>query len=119
MSERVLKPLAFVGSARKDLQKFPKTVRDDMGFNLYQVQQGKTPDNAKPLKGFNGVMELVERYNKDAFRAVYLTNIGDVVYVLHCFKKRSKIGIKTPKKDIDLIRSRLQLVQRSSEGDGQ
>ncbi|MBT4664207.1 MAG: type II toxin-antitoxin system RelE/ParE family toxin, partial [Methylococcales bacterium] len=54
------------------------------------------------------VMELVERYNKDTYRAVYVANIGGVVYVLHCFKKKSKQGIKTPKEDIDLIRQRLR-----------
>ncbi|MBT3923939.1 MAG: type II toxin-antitoxin system RelE/ParE family toxin, partial [Nitrospina sp.] len=52
--------------------------------------------------------ELVERYNKDTYRAVYVANIGGVVYVLHCFKKKSKQGIKTPKEDIDLIRQRLR-----------
>jgi len=104
-----LKPLFFVGSARKDMQKFPKTVRYDIGFDLYRVQQGKTHEMAKPLKGLSGVMEIVERYDTDTYRAVYVTNLGGCVYVLHCFKKKSKRGIKTPKKDIDVIKHRLRL----------
>jgi len=111
-----LKPLDFIGSSGKDLRKFPSTVRDDIGFDLYEVQRGKTPRTAKPLKGIPGVMELVERYRKDTYRAVYVTNIGIVVYVLHCFKKKSKRGIKTPKEDIDLIRQRLRLAREHSKG---
>ncbi|HEB72008.1 MAG TPA: type II toxin-antitoxin system RelE/ParE family toxin [Nitrospirae bacterium] len=116
MAHNDMKPLSFIGTARKDLKKFPQTVRDDVGFDLYEVQRGKTPETAKPLKGFPGVMELVERYRKDTYRAVYITKIGGVVYVLHCFKKKSKRGIKTPKEDIDLIRQRLRLAQEESKG---
>ncbi|MGH7884375.1 MAG: type II toxin-antitoxin system RelE/ParE family toxin [Thermodesulfobacteriota bacterium] len=101
--------MKFVGSSRKDIQQFPKTVRYDIGFDIYNVQIGKTPDSAKQLKGINGVMEIVNRYDTDTYRAVYTTNIGDTVYVLHCFKKKSKRGIKTPKKEIDLIRERLKV----------
>jgi len=67
------------------------------------------------MKGVSGVVELVEPYNKDAYRAIYVTNIGDLVYVLHCFKKKSKSGIKTPKEDIDLIRQRLRLARELSK----
>lgn len=55
----IIKPLYFIGSARSDLKEFPQTVRDNVGFDLYEVQRGKTPGTAKPLKGFPGVMELV------------------------------------------------------------
>ena len=61
-------------------------------------------------------MELVERYNKDTYRAVYVVNLGDAVYVLHCFKKKSKRGIRTPKEDIDLIRQRLRQAQAYHKG---
>ncbi len=60
-------------------------------------------------------MELVERYSKDTYRAVYVANIEGVVYVLHCFKKKSKQGIKTPKEDIDLIRQRLRQAQEENK----
>lgn len=97
----------FVGSALKDLRNFPAKAREDAGYDLYIVQLGQQPENAKKLKGIPGVMELVERYDKDTYRVMYVTNIGEVVYVLHCFKKKSKHGIKTPKEDIEVVRSRL------------
>lgn len=118
MSYNDIKLLYFIGTARRDLKGFPQTVRDNVGFDLYEVQRGKTPETAKPLKGFSGVMELVERYRKDTYRAVYVTKIGGVVYVLHCFKKKSKHGIKTPKEDINLIRQRLRLAQEQSKEGG-
>ncbi len=118
MSGDDLKPLYFVGSARKDMQKFPRAVRYDVGFDLYRVQQGKTPGTAKHLKGFSGVMEIVERYDTDTYRAVYVANLGGAVYVLHCFKKKSKRGITTPQQDIELIRQRLRTAQlQSQEGE--
>jgi len=106
MDDEDLKTLVFVGSSRKDIRKFPNAVRDDVGFELYEVQRGRTPDSAKSFKSLSGVMELVERYDSDTYRAVYVANLGGVVYVLHCFKKKSKQGIKTPKEDIDIIKQR-------------
>ena len=108
MENEVLKPVYFIGSARSDLRKFPNPVRDDVGFDLYQVQCGLTPTTSKPFTGLSGVMELVERYNKDTYRAVYVANLGDTIYVLHCFKKKSKRGIRTSKEDMDVIRRRLR-----------
>lgn len=60
-------------------------------------------------------MELVERYDKDTYRAVYAANLGGVIYVLHCFKKKSKHGIKTSKGDMDLIRQRLGRAKEQSK----
>ena len=67
------------------------------------------PKGAKPLKGFKPlVMEIVTDYDTNTYRAVYTVNIGELVYVLHCFQKKSKRGIKTPKQVADLIRQRLR-----------
>lgn len=110
-----LKPLNFIGSTRKDILKFPKAVRYDVGFDLYRIQQSRTPESTKPLKGLSGVMEIVERYDTDTYRAVYVANLGGEVYVLHCFKKKSKRGIKTPKEDIDVIKHRLRLAKEHSK----
>lgn len=114
MRRKKKRRLEFVGSALKDLLNFPQGVKQKVGFDLDMVQAGETPATAKKLKRLSGVMELVERYNKDTFRAVYVTNIGNVIYVLHCFKKKSKQGIKTPKEELDLIEQRLSLVQEKS-----
>lgn len=105
-----LREVIFLVSAKKALQTFPQDVKRDIGFTLYQVQQGKKPTNAKPLKGFTGagVLEIIEDYNSDTYRAVYTVKFPQVIYVLHCFQKKSKQGIKTPKQDIDLIKQRLK-----------
>ena len=117
MDEEDLKTLVFIGSSRKDIRKFPNAVRDDIGFDLYEVQQGKTPDTAKSFKGLSGVMELVERYDTNTFRTVYVAKLGGVVYVLHCFKKKSKQGIKTPKEDIKTIKQRYKQALALSKPD--
>jgi phage-related protein len=85
-----------------------------MGKALYAAQQGETDPAAKPLKGFEGtrVMEIVDRYDTNTYRAVYTAQIGDVIYVLHAFQKKSTKGIATPKKEIELIRRRFVEAQR-------
>jgi len=115
MKKILLKPLRFIGSADKDLRAMPKTVKIKVGRALQYVQGGQTPEAAKPLKGMAGVMEIVTRYDKDTYRSVYITEIKGMVYVLHCFKKKSKQGNKTPKEDIDLIKHRLRLAHEDNE----
>jgi phage-related protein len=109
-----IRPVIWIGSSRRDLRGMPKKVRQDFGQALYAAQQGETDPAAKPLKGFGGsrVMEIVERYKGDAYRAVYTAQFGDAVYVLHAFQKKSKSGIATPKPDIDLIRRRYAEAER-------
>ena len=108
------KPVAWLGSSRRDLRAMPQQVRRDIGQALYAAQQGMTDPAAKPLKGFGGtqVMEIVERYRTDAYRAVYTAHFADVIYVLHVFQKKSKRGIATPKRDMDLIQQRFALAER-------
>ncbi|MET4735282.1 phage-related protein [Thalassospira sp. MBR-102] len=104
--------LAWVGSSKKDFDKFPDDVQDVMGFALDTVQCGETPQIAKPLKGVGGgVWELVDDYNSDTYRVIYAVQIGDVVYVLHAFQKKSKSGIATPQKDINLVKDRLKILK--------
>src|SRR6266852_2808699 len=97
MVDRV-KPVIWIGSTRADLREMPQQVRSGIGQALYAAQQGETDPSAKPLKGFGGtrVMEIVERYRTDAYRAVYTAQFEDAVYVLHVFQKKSKSGIATP-----------------------
>ncbi|HMF50117.1 MAG TPA: type II toxin-antitoxin system RelE/ParE family toxin [Candidatus Saccharimonadales bacterium] len=109
-----LKAVVWVGSSRRDLKTFPKHVRFDIGQALYTAQMGETDPAAKPLKGFGGarVMEITDRHDTNTYRAVYTVQFADVVYVLHAFQKKSKSGIATPQKDIELIRRRLAEAQR-------
>jgi phage-related protein len=104
------KPCIFIGSSLKDLKRFPAKVQNRMGFALNQVQEGDQPLAAKALKGFGGrtVLELIDDFDSDTYRAVYTVRFAGVVYVLHAFQKKAKKGISTPRQDIDLVKSRLR-----------
>ncbi len=107
MTDQV-RPVLWIGSSREDLRAMPQQVRRDIGQALYAAQQGVTDPAAKPLKGFGGarVMEIVERYRKDAYRAVYTAHFENALYEHQAFQNKSKSGIATPKHEIDLIRRR-------------
>jgi phage-related protein len=85
----------------------------DTPYALHLAQEGKKHEQAKPLKGFGsaGVLEVVEDYRGDTYRAVYTVKFGNAIYVLHCFQKKSTSGIETPKPDMELIRARLKVVE--------
>lgn len=104
------KPLIWVGTSKKDLLGFPDSIKQVMGYAIYLAQNGDKHQDSKPLKGFGGAktLEVVESYKSDTYRAVYTVKFEGVVYVLHCFQKKSKKGIATPKPDIDLIKQRLK-----------
>lgn len=82
-----------------------------MGYALYLAQIGRKHPDARPLKGFGGagVLEVVEDFQGNAYRAVYTVRMAGVVYVLHAFQKKSKRGIKTSKEDIEKVKSRFKL----------
>ncbi len=84
-----------------------------MGHALYLAQVGEKHKDTKPLKGFGGasVLEVVEEFDGDAYRAVYTVRFEEAVYVLHCFQKKSKSGISTPKHEMDKVESRLRLAE--------
>jgi phage-related protein len=104
------KPCLFVGSSRKDLKRFPAKVQNRFGYALYKVQEGDEPAAAKALKGFGGrtVLELVDDFDSNTYRAVYTVRFAGVVYVLHAFQKKAKKGIATPLQDMELVKSRLR-----------
>jgi phage-related protein len=115
-----LRPLVRVGSAKRDLLAMPDAVQQSFGFALYAAQVGRMHPSAKPLKGFGsaGVLEVVEDWQGNTYRAVYTVRFADAVYVLHCFEKKSKRGIATPKREIDLNRERLKhAVEQAKEGE--
>ena len=105
-----IKPVVWIGSTRADLSSFPEEVKDAVGFALYVAQQGGKHPNAKPLRGFGGagILEIVEDQAGDTYRAVYTVRLAGRIYALHAFQKKSKAGVKTPKSEIDLIKSRLR-----------
>src|SRR4051812_30236681 len=92
------KPVHWVGSSYEDLQGFPRDVIRDIGYALWFAQTGDRHPSAKPLKGFTGasLLEIVQNYAGDTFRAVYTVRFSKAIYVLHAFKKKSTRSIKTP-----------------------
>ena len=105
-----LKPVEWIGSSCNDLRSFPGEVREIIGEALYRAQQGAEHPVAKALKGFGGrgVLEVVDDFRGDTYRAVYTVRFAMVIYVLHVFQKKSKKGIATPRHEIGLIRARLR-----------
>ena len=104
-----LRPLRWVASSKRDYGQFPPRVQDQFGFALFLAQGGLHPPSAKLLKGFgSGVVELIEDFDGDTYRAVYTVRLSKALYVLHAFKKKSKQGIKTPRSDIELIKRRVR-----------
>lgn len=91
----------------------PVEVRRFFGFALSLAQAGDKHDAAKVLKGFGGagVLEVVENDIGGTYRAVYTVKFADAVFVLHCFQKKSKRGVATPKEEMDIIHARLKIAE--------
>ena len=111
--EKAEKPLFWIGSSKKDLVALPVGVRKFFGHALHFAQLGERHEAAKTLKGFGnaGVLEIVEDDADGTYRAVYTVRFANVVFVLHCFQKKSKSWIATPKRDLDIIRARLKVAE--------
>jgi phage-related protein len=110
------KPLEWIGSSKKDLTGFPEEVQDVMGYALFLAQAGAKHEDVKPLSGDSafrgaGVLEILDNFEGDTYRAVYTLEFDGVIYVLHAFQKKSKRGKETPKPDIDLIKARLKVAR--------
>ena len=107
------KPLEWIGSSYKDLIALPQNVRRRFGFALSLAQSGDRDDAAKVLKGFGGagVLEVIENNVGGTYRAVYTVKFAEAVFVLHCFQKKSKHGIATPKEDMNIIHARLRIAE--------
>ena len=112
-SKDFLRPVIWIGSSRGDLKSLPDEVQNDVGFALFRAQEGKKHESAKPMKGYKGagVLEIVENYFENTFRAVYTVKFSDVIYVLHVFQKKSKHGIATPKNELEMIEKRLKIAE--------
>jgi phage-related protein len=101
--------VVWIGSSKADISLLPRPVKASFGHRLRQVQDRETPLEMKPLTQFGtGVFELRERFDKDAYRLVYVVRLKKAIYVLHAFMKKSKSGIGLPKPDAELIETRLK-----------
>lgn len=115
-----IKPIDWIGSSKKDLIGFPDPVVHEIGVALLVAQYGGKHPSAKPMSGLGaGVLEVVENHDGDTYRAVYTVRFKSRIYVLHCFQKKSKRGIKTPKAEMDVVRARLKLAEADHDGRGE
>ncbi|WP_217805731.1 type II toxin-antitoxin system RelE/ParE family toxin [Roseovarius sp. A-2] len=107
------RPVKWLYDSKKKLLTFPQEVRTQVGYALSEAQMGRKAVYAKPMTGLGaGVFEIVADYDGDTFRSVYAVKLGEDIYVLHSFQKKSTIGIKTPKPEVDLIKARLSQVKQ-------
>ncbi|MFA6031408.1 MAG: type II toxin-antitoxin system RelE/ParE family toxin [Myxococcota bacterium] len=107
------KPAVWMGSSKADLREFPVDVRRLMGVAINDAQNGEEHPAVKALKGFGGrsILEVVDDFDGDTYRAVYAVRFAGVIYVLHCFQKKSKKGRETPKHEIDVVTVRLKAAE--------
>jgi len=105
---------ALGGEFEAGLAFLARTCGGPFGFAFYLAQDGRKHEQAKPLRGFGsaGVLEVVEDWDRSAYRAVYTVRFEKAVFVLHVFQKKSKRGAATPKADMDLIRERLKVAEQ-------
>jgi len=108
----VLRPVTWLGNSKTNLLDFPKDAQKLIGNELQLMQYGGMPKDAKPFTGVgSGVFEIALQYAKDAYRVVLALQLGDDIFVLHAFQKKSKKGIAIPQKDTDLIKRRYRKAQ--------
>ena len=103
------------GIVQEGSEILPQAGTRDVGQALYAAQCGEQYPSVKALTGFVGrtVLEIIAPYERDTFRAVYTVRFGDAIYVLHAFQKKSKKGIATPRKEIELVKQRLAAAERN------
>lgn len=105
---RTTRPVSWITPARKEFEGFPASARETVLDALSIAAEGGKAVIAKPMKGLgSGVFEIALPYRGNAFRVVYAVQLGEELWVVHAFQKKSTHGIKTPKHEIDLIKDRL------------
>ncbi len=111
------KPIRWIGSTREELREFPEPVKRRVGGALWEAQTGSKAPYAKPLKGFGGagVLEIVDDFDGNSYRAVYTVKFAEAVYVLNVFQKKSKRGIATPRTEVAAIEQRLKRARQDYE----
>lgn len=113
-----MRPVVWLGNTKKSLMAFPDEVIQRIGYKLQLIQSGIIPPDTKPFKGVgSGVVEIALQHNKDAYRCVQALQLGEKIYILHVFQKKSKQGIATPKQDVDLIKQRYNEAKRIENDD--
>jgi phage-related protein len=106
---RRTRPVSWIKAALKEFETFPEEARSIYLTALTIAAEGGKADVAKPIHGLGaGVFEIPLPFRGDAFRVVYAVQIAEEIWVVHAFQKKSTQGIKTPRREIDLVRDRLK-----------
>ncbi len=109
-----MQEVAWLGDTKEQLTQFPASVSREIGYALFREQEKKPHPAISPLKGFRHTVREIRSHERgDTYRAVYVVNLGDKIYVLHVFQKKSPKGSKTPKPDMEIIRKRLQYLEHT------
>jgi phage-related protein len=113
-----MKPVVWIGGAKKDLENMPREAQWSIRMALFAAQFGRRTDYAKRMRGdLRDAIEIVAHDRDGAFRGVYYVG-RELIYALHFFQKKSKRGIATPQRELDLIRRRLARARRQEREDG-
>jgi phage-related protein len=106
---RKTRPVSWIKAALKEFETFPERPKSICLVALTVAAEGGKADVAKPMHGLGaGVFEIALPFRGDAFRMVYTVQFDEEIWVVHAFQKKSTRGIKTPQREIDLIRDRLK-----------
>ena len=106
---RKTRPVSWIRAALKDFETFPEGARSICLAALTIAAEGGKADVAKPIHGLgSGLFEIALPFRGDAFRMVYAVQLAEEIWVVHAFQKKSTQGIKTPQREIDLIRDRVK-----------
>ncbi len=106
---RTTRPISWINAALKEFQSFPNEARSICLAALTIAAEGGKSDIAKPMRGLgSGVFEIALLYRRDAYRVIYAVQLADEIWVIHAFQKKSTQGIRTPKREIDLVTDRLK-----------
>jgi phage-related protein len=110
------RPISWLKAARKSFDEFPEDVQSICLAALTIAAEGGKSDIAKPMKGLgSGVFEIALAHRGNAFRVVYVVQLGEDLWVVHAFQKKSTQGIKTPRREIELIKERLKRVKEIAQ----
>jgi phage-related protein len=110
---RNTRPISWVKAALKSFDAFPEGAQEEIMEALTIAAEGDKAEIAKPLKGFGpGVFEVALKYRTDAYRTVYALLIAEDIWVLHAFQKKATQGIKTPQRELDLVRERIRRLRK-------
>jgi phage-related protein len=113
-SPRKTRPVSWVKAALKDFDSFPEDAQSIILAALTIAAEGGKPDIAKPMHGLgSGIFEVALAFGGDALRVIYAVQLANEILVIHAFQKKSKRGIKTPKREIDLVKDRLKRLKEA------